>query len=36
MKFIKSIINLEKKYGMKHVTVMNSIVYHVQEGEKSE
>jgi len=27
---------LEKKYGMKHVTVMNSIVYHVQEGEKSE
>lgn len=27
---------LEKKYGMRHITVMNSIVYHVQEGEKSE
>lgn len=25
---------LEKEYGMKHVTVFNSISYHIQEGEK--
>jgi len=25
---------LEKKYNMKHVTVFNSLVYHIQEGEK--
>lgn len=27
---------LEKKYGMKHITVFNSLVYHIQEGEKDE
>lgn len=27
---------LEQKYGMKHVTVFNSLVYHMQEGEKDE
>lgn len=27
---------LEKRFGMKHVTVFNSIVYHIQEGEKDE
>lgn len=27
---------LEKKYGMKHITCFNSLVYHMQEGEKSE
>ena len=25
---------LEKEYGMKHITVFDSIVYHIQEGEK--
>ena len=25
---------LETNYGMKHVTVFNSLVYHIQEGEK--
>lgn len=25
---------LNKKYGMKHITVFNSLVYHIQEGEK--
>jgi len=25
---------LEKEYGMKHITVYNSLVYHIQEGEK--
>ena len=25
---------LEKNYGMKHITVFDSIVYHIQEGEK--
>jgi len=25
---------LEKEYGMKHVTVFDSLVYHIQEGEK--
>lgn len=24
---------LEKEYGMKHITLLNSIVYHIQEGE---
>ena len=27
---------LEKKYNMKHITVFDSIVYHIQEGEKDE
>ena len=27
---------LKSKYGMKHVTVFNSSVYHIQEGEKDE
>lgn len=27
---------LQKEYGMKHVTVFDSIVYHIQEGEKDE
>lgn len=27
---------LEKKYGMRHITCFNSLVYHMQEGEKSE
>lgn len=27
---------LEKKFGMKHVTVFDSMVYHIQEGEKDE
>lgn len=27
---------LEKKFGMKHVTVFDSLVYHIQEGEKDE
>ena len=27
---------LEKEYGMKHITVMDSIVYHIQEGEMDE
>jgi hypothetical protein len=27
---------LEKQYNMRHVTVMNSICYHIQEGEKDE
>jgi hypothetical protein len=27
---------LGKKYGMKHVTAFNSVVYHIQEGEKDE
>lgn len=27
---------LEKKYGMKHITVMDSPVYHIVEGEKDE
>ncbi len=27
---------LEKKYGMKHITVFDSPVYHIQEGEKDE
>jgi hypothetical protein len=27
---------LNKNYGMKHVTVFNSLVYHIQEGEKDE
>jgi len=27
---------LVKDYGMKHLTVFNSLVYHIQEGEKSE
>lgn len=26
---------LEREYGMKHVTVFDSLVYHIQEGEKS-
>jgi hypothetical protein len=25
---------LEKEYGMKHITVFDSLVYHIQEGEK--
>ena len=29
-------INLEKKYSMKHITVLDSLVYHIQEGEKDE
>lgn len=27
---------LEDKYGMKHITVFDSLVYHIQEGEKDE
>lgn len=27
---------LEKDYGMRHITVFNSLVYHIQEGEKDE
>lgn len=27
---------LEPKYGMKHITVFDSLVYHIQEGEKDE
>ena len=27
---------LEKKYAMNHITCFNSLVYHIQEGEKSE
>lgn len=27
---------LENKYGMKHITVFDSLVYHMQEGEKDE
>lgn len=27
---------LEREYGMKHVTVFDSLVYHIQEGEKDE
>ena len=27
---------LENKYGMKHITVFDSIVYHIQEGEKDD
>jgi len=27
---------LGKKYGMKHITVFDSLVYHIQEGEKDE
>lgn len=27
---------LERKYNMKHITVFDSIVYHIQEGEKDE
>jgi hypothetical protein len=27
---------LEKRFGMKHITVFNSVVYHLQEGEKDE
>jgi hypothetical protein len=27
---------LEKNYGMRHITVFNSLVYHIQEGEKDE
>lgn len=27
---------LQKKFGMKHITVFNSLVYHIQEGEKDE
>ena len=27
---------LELKYGMKHITVFDSLVYHIQEGEKDE
>ena len=27
---------LERQYGMKHVTVFDSLVYHIQEGEKDE
>ena len=27
---------LKKKYGLKHITVFNSLVYHIQEGEKDE
>lgn len=27
---------LEKNYGMRHVTVFDSLVYHIQEGEKDE
>lgn len=27
---------LEKKYGMKHITAFDSLVYHLQEGEKDE
>lgn len=27
---------LEKEYGMKHITVFDSLVYHIQEGEKDE
>jgi flavodoxin len=27
---------LEKKFGMKHITVFDSLVYHMQEGEKDE
>ena len=27
---------LEKRFGMKHITVFDSVVYHVQEGEKDE
>ena len=26
--------NLANRYGMKHITVFNSLVYHIQEGEK--
>lgn len=26
--------NLEKNFGMKHITVFDSLVYHIQEGEK--
>jgi len=29
-------VNLEKKYGMRHITVFDSLVYHIQEGEKDE
>jgi hypothetical protein len=25
---------LENEYGMKHITIFNSLVYHIQEGEK--
>ena len=28
--------NLNNEYGMKHVTVFDSLVYHIQEGEKDE
>ena len=27
---------IKRKYGLKHVTVFNSLVYHIQEGEKDE
>jgi hypothetical protein len=27
---------LEKKFGMKHITVFDSLIYHIQEGEKDE
>ena len=27
---------LENKYDMKHITVFDSLVYHIQEGEKDE
>jgi hypothetical protein len=27
---------LEKEYGMQHITVFDSLVYHIQEGEKDE
>ena len=27
---------LEAKHNMKHITVFNSLVYHIQEGEKDE
>jgi len=27
---------LEKKYGMTHITALDSLVYHFQEGEKDE
>ena len=27
---------LEKDYNMKHITVFDSLVYHIQEGEKDE
>ncbi len=29
-------VNLKEKYGMKHITVFDSLVYHIQEGEKDE